>query len=68
MFKKLNCSDPKLVSHSVIGDAFGGGSSNGNAAGSTNGGGSANATGRRKRGRTKGRHKKTSKSLPTSPP
>lgn len=22
MFKKLNCTDPKLVSHSVIGDAF----------------------------------------------
>jgi hypothetical protein len=66
MFKKLNCSDPKLVSHSVIGDALG--SSNGNAAGSTNGRGNANATGRRKRGRTKGRRKKTLKPMPASPP
>ncbi|PSN55877.1 hypothetical protein C0J52_02766 [Blattella germanica] len=61
MFKKLNCSDPKLVSHSVIGDAYGGGNNNaGNSAGSPNVGGKANLTGRRKRGRTKGRHKKTS--------
>ncbi|XP_069693486.1 secreted frizzled-related protein 5-like [Periplaneta americana] len=81
MFKKLNCSDPKLVSHSVIGDAFGGGggggggsstssngSSSGNAGGITNTGANANATGRRKRGRAKGRHKKTSIPTPATPP
>lgn len=69
MFKKLNCSDPKLVSHSVIGDALGGTSgSNGNTAASTNGRGNANATGRRKRGRTKGRRKKTLKPTRASPP
>ncbi|XP_068082353.1 secreted frizzled-related protein 5 [Anabrus simplex] len=54
MFKKLNCSDPKLVSDSVIGDAFG---SNGSATGST-----AGTSGRRKRGKTKGRRKKTDSS------
>jgi hypothetical protein len=70
MFKKLKCSDPKLVSHSVIGDAFSGVSNNGNSADSTNGGRSANinATGRRKRGRSKGRRKKASKPTSASPP
>ncbi|KAJ9584850.1 hypothetical protein L9F63_020817 [Diploptera punctata] len=52
MFKKLNCSDPGQLSYSVIGDAYGGGSTAPSA--------KINSTGRRKRGRTKGRHKNAS--------
>ncbi|XP_071439138.1 secreted frizzled-related protein 5-like [Hetaerina americana] len=47
MFKKLNCSDPKIVSHSVIGEAFRGSPS----------------PGRRKRGKNKGQSRKSPSTL-----
>nr|CAD7263529.1 unnamed protein product [Timema shepardi] len=50
MFKQLNCTDPKLVSHSVIGDAFGSSVSNGAEEGKVSG---LAMAGRRKRGRAK---------------
>nr|CAD7606770.1 unnamed protein product [Timema genevievae] len=46
MFKQLNCTDPKLVSHSVIGDAFGSSVAEGKVSGLA-------MAGRRKRGRAK---------------
>jgi hypothetical protein len=51
MFKKINCADPKLVSHSVIvGDGF-----------TPN-----TAAGRRKRGKGKGRRKKNNSTSTTT--